>query len=287
MDRRDFVKTAAVAPIAGLPLVQGIPIEKAPEELTELEKAQLWEKYKNLVHYCAWKIRHDPVIYGGEINPENTKVGKQGEWVTFEFQGTKIYSSHDDQVESFREVILDAAQWWRNKNLGGGKFDSPGFSVFMKETIWHHAKDLLEGYREGIDYPDGSWADGWEDRCGSPQKHVNGRWQYINGRWLPIMEFDKDAYRRPRMEKIKEILRDVPWVPTEGAEMPQCHKKATVYVRQEEAVDDMGSNSVAWGEMDLYVLEHGWSTLKANENSYRQMFNSRYSQYEELRREKT
>jgi hypothetical protein len=273
MDRRDFVKAAAVAPLAGLPLIDGsgIPIEKASNELTEEEKAQLWEKYKNLVHFCAWKLKHDPYIYGGVINPEDHLVGKQGEWVTFEFQGKKISSPHDELVESFRDQIFTAAEWWKNKQLGS--FDSPGFKVFIKETIWRYQKECIENYTEGIDYPDGPWAEGWEQRCS------------LNPKGLPVMEFEKDGMR-PSVHKVEEIFRDVPWVPTEGATQPQCHKKALVYVRQEDAVGDFG-DAIAWGEMDLYLLEHGWFTINANTNSYRQSFNRRSTFSEDLRREKT
>ncbi|MHA2428671.1 MAG: hypothetical protein ACXADB_11675, partial [Candidatus Hermodarchaeia archaeon] len=172
MDRRDFVKTAAVVPLAGFPLaVEGstkkedfddIPLRLGQlrrqtetdsfEKLNEFEKAELWEKYKNLVHFCAWKMKNDPYIYGGVINPDDHLVGKQGEWVTFEFQGKKISSPHDELVESFRDQIFAAAEWWKNKKLGS--FDSPGFKVFIKENIWRYQKECIENYTEGIDYPD-------------------------------------------------------------------------------------------------------------------------------------
>jgi hypothetical protein len=304
MKRRDFVKTAAVVPLAGIPFaVEGSTKKEdsdikadfpslSSEELTEEEKAELWEKYKNLVHFCAWKLKNDPYIYGGTINPEKPIWAKQGEWATFVFQGKKISSPHDELVESFRNQIFDAAQWWKN-NKQLSLFENPSFEIFIKETIWRHQKEYIENYCEGIDYPDGPWAEGWEERSGhrvsTNEVYENGKWVYENGKWLPVMEFEKDG--RPDVHRVEDILRDVPWVPNPGTaklrmDLRQDYKRTTVYVRQEAAVTD-GGDGIAWGEMDLILLDSGWFTINANQNSCRQDFNRRSTFTEELRREKT
>jgi len=287
------MKAAAVAPIVGLPLAQNTPIEKAPEELTEEEKAQLWEKYKTLVYYCSWKIKKDPCVLdghtstvgsayssitGGVIDPAKPLYGRPGEWVLYK------QPTVDGFTKGFKVAMMDAAQWWRNKNLGGGKFDSPGFDVFMKEVIWQHSLECLESERNHSDEPDGPWAEGWEERCGDLRGNFKG---------LPVVQFEKHFdHQQPTVESIKEIVRDVPWeinkeaasTNTDGPD--SYYKKTVVYVREEDSVLDV-CDRVCFGEMDLYVLDNGWFGLKANENTNCRRFNERSRFAKELKREKT